>query len=93
MFGRGATVFCSWGDYDRRQLEADCLRHRLPYPMPGRHVNLEALFSATLGLRKKLGMAEALRQVGLDLHGTHHRGIDDARNIARLVPYAAGRHP
>jgi inhibitor of KinA sporulation pathway (predicted exonuclease) len=28
--------------------------------------------------------------VGLDLVGTHHRGIDDARNIARLLPYCLG---
>jgi 3'-5' exoribonuclease 1 len=62
----------------------------VPYPMPGRHVNLKALFSSTRGIRKKLGMAQALQHVGLPLDGTHHRGIDDARNIARLVPYAAG---
>jgi inhibitor of KinA sporulation pathway (predicted exonuclease) len=90
MYGAGATVFASWGDYDRKQMEQDCGFHRVPYPMPGRHVNLKALFSATRGIGKKLGMAQALRHVGLPLDGTHHRGIDDARNIARLVPYAVG---
>ena len=29
--------------------------------------------------------AEALAKAGLPLIGTHHRGIDDARNIARLA--------
>jgi inhibitor of KinA sporulation pathway (predicted exonuclease) len=29
-------------------------------------------------------MAEALKFLGLPLDGTHHRGIDDARNIARI---------
>ena len=40
--------------------------------------------------RKKLGMAEALKHCGLPLEGTHHRGIDDARNIARLLPWIVG---
>jgi inhibitor of KinA sporulation pathway (predicted exonuclease) len=28
----------------------------------------------------------ALAKVGLQPTGTHHRGLDDARNIARLLP-------
>lgn len=90
MYSQGATVFCSWGDYDRKQMEQDCALHGVPYPMPGRHLNLKALFSTNRGLRKKLGLAQALDQVGLPLDGTHHRGIDDARNIATLLPYAVG---
>jgi 3'-5' exoribonuclease 1 len=90
MYSRGATVFCSWGDYDRKQMQLDCQVHGVTYPMPGRHVNLKTLFSATRGISKKLGMAQALRQVGLEVQGIHHRGIDDARNIARLLPYAVG---
>lgn len=90
MYSHGATVFCSWGDYDRKQMEHDCQFHGIAYPMPGRHVNLKTLFSATRGISKKLGMARALRDAGLELSGTHHRGIDDARNIARLLPYAIG---
>ncbi|GIS61919.1 MAG: hypothetical protein CM1200mP2_41440 [Planctomycetaceae bacterium] len=35
-------------------------------------------------------MAAALKEVGLELRGTHHRGIDDARNIARLLPFIVG---
>jgi|GEM_PF-2638928 len=30
-------------------------------------------------------LASALKKIGLELEGTHHRGIDDARNIARIV--------
>jgi inhibitor of KinA sporulation pathway (predicted exonuclease) len=30
---------------------------------------------------------EALKVTGLTLEGTHHRGIDDARNIARLAAF------
>ena len=49
------------------------------------------LFSQQLGEEQRHGMAGALRRVGLPLVGTHHRGIDDARNIARLLPWVLGR--
>jgi 3'-5' exoribonuclease 1 len=91
LYGQGATVFCSWGDYDRNQIQRDCQLHGIAYPMPGRHVNLKRMFSEARGIKKKLGMGQALREVGLQLIGTHHRGIDDARNIARLLPYAISR--
>ena len=34
---------------------------------------------------RRCGMTAALDLLGLPLAGTHHRGIDDARNIARIV--------
>jgi hypothetical protein len=37
------------------------------------------------GLRRKPGMAQALRMAGLPLEGRHHRREDDAWNIAALV--------
>jgi inhibitor of KinA sporulation pathway (predicted exonuclease) len=83
-------VFCSWGEYDRRQLTRDCSFHRLRYPFDD-HMNLKRLFAERMGLRKPEGMKGALRRVGLPLEGTHHRGIDDARNIARLLPYIVGK--
>ncbi|HEU4882757.1 MAG TPA: 3'-5' exonuclease [Longimicrobium sp.] len=84
-------VFCSWGDYDERQFQQDCAFHGIPYTLPQRHLNLKRAFSQQLGIAKKLGMAGALAHAGLPLAGTHHRGIDDARNIARLLPYALGK--
>ncbi|GHT86553.1 hypothetical protein AGMMS49960_14700 [Betaproteobacteria bacterium] len=33
------------------------------------------------------GMVKALELAGLPLTGDHHRGIDDARNIAMLLPF------
>lgn len=86
-----SILFCSWGDYDRIQLRSDCAHHRVTYPFGSGHVNLKRAFSAMRGLEKKPGMAQALASVGLELAGTHHRGIDDARNIARLLPWALGR--
>jgi inhibitor of KinA sporulation pathway (predicted exonuclease) len=87
MFQFSGIAWASWGDFDRLQFEQDCAFHHVPYPLPGTHANLKAMFSARQGLKKKLGMADALRHAGLQLEGTHHRGLDDARNIARLVPH------
>jgi inhibitor of KinA sporulation pathway (predicted exonuclease) len=79
------ALFCSWGDYDRNQFIQDCEYHRLAYPFRSGHLNLKAEFSRTLGLKKKLGVTEALRHLGLRFEGSHHRGLDDAKNMARIV--------
>lgn len=88
-FGAGA-VFCSWGNYDRNQLEQDARRHGIPMPLPGSHLNIKEQFARVMG-GKQQGNRGALARVGLAATGTHHRGIDDARNIARLLPFALGR--
>jgi 3'-5' exoribonuclease 1 len=88
-FGQGA-LFCSWGNYDRNQLAMDAARAGVDMPLPGDHANLKAIFASVLGGRKQ-GMVSALARVGLEPTGTHHRGIDDARNIARLLPWLCGR--
>lgn len=81
----GNVLFCSWGDYDKHQFKQDCTLHRVDYPFPDGHLNLKKAFSRVIGSTKRFGMAEALEKLGLNLDGTHHRGIDDARNIARIV--------
>jgi 3'-5' exoribonuclease 1 len=86
------VVFCSWGDYDRKQFILDASYHRieLPYPIPTRHLNLKQLFTDNQALNKKFGMKTALELARIELTGTHHRGIDDAQNIAKLLPYSLG---
>jgi 3'-5' exoribonuclease 1 len=90
-FGEGA-LFCSWGDYDRNQLARDAERHGIAMPLLGKHVNLKDVFARMVGGRRR-GNRNALSRVGLAATGTHHRGIDDARNIARLLPFMLGRAP
>lgn len=84
----GSYRFCSWGDYDRHQFVQDCQLHGVGYPFPGDHLNLKKAFSIKINSIKKFGMAGALAKLGLELEGVHHRGIDDARNIARIVQTA-----
>jgi 3'-5' exoribonuclease 1 len=78
-------VLCSWGQYDLNQFRADCGRHDFPLPATfERHVNVKKEFARVFKVRP-CGMAEALKHAGLPLEGQHHRGIDDARNIAKLA--------
>jgi len=83
-------LFCSWGDYDKKQLDQDCKHHYVPNPIGAEHINIKKLFSKSQNLKKKYGMAGALKLSKIKLEGFHHRGIDDARNMANLMPYILG---
>ncbi len=85
MYAFDDTLFCSWGDYDRNQFVQDCGFHNVGWPFRSGHLNLKAEFSKAMGLTKKLGVVEALRKLGMTFEGSHHRGLDDARNMARIV--------
>ncbi|MER5865429.1 3'-5' exonuclease [Kitasatospora sp. NPDC002040] len=87
----GALPWASWGDYDRLQFTRQCAATRVAYPFGRRHVNAKAVFAEAYGLRKRPGMAQALRIAGLPLEGRHHRGEDDAWNIGALVLDLAAR--
>lgn len=90
LYRHDGFVFCSWGDYDFHQLNQDSDFHRIPNPIGAPHLNLKRLMTERLSLRKKPGLGDAVRMVGLSFDGTQHRGIDDARNIARLLPFIVG---
>ena len=49
------------------------------------HRNLKREFAKARRIRE-VGMSRALTIAGLALEGSHHRALDDALNIARLVP-------
>lgn len=80
-------IFCSWGDYDKNQLKQDCTYHKVQYPFSDVHINIKQQFAINRGQKKGQGLSRALKAVGLTFSGTAHRGIDDARNMARLSPY------
>jgi len=59
-------------------------------PITLQHQNLKRLFAKRRRTGKEVGMAMALKLVGCKAEGHHHRALDDARNIARLVPWVYG---
>ncbi|MFF3570395.1 3'-5' exonuclease [Nocardia jiangxiensis] len=78
-------AWASWGDYDRRQFERQCAATGVTYPFGDRHTNAKRVFSESRDTSKRFGMDAALQVAGLPLEGTHHRGGDDAWNIAALI--------
>lgn len=74
----------SWGFYDRNQLEKDCKLHGLDSSWLAPHMSIKHQHAPLTGARRPMGMAGALAREGLALVGTHHRGIDDARNITQI---------
>jgi len=86
FMGGDPLVFCSWGAYDRNQFRRQARRHGLQLNWIAPHLNLKERFAAQQGCRRR-GLGSALARLGLQFEGTAHRGIDDARNTARLLPY------
>lgn len=80
-------LFCSWGDYDKRQLQQDCNYHAIDYPLLPGHLNIKQAFAKNQHLDKAVELAPAMALIGLPLNGTLHRGIDDALNMAKLMPH------
>ena len=74
-----------WGKYDYNQLRKDCAKKGVPFPFSENHYNLKPLFSFKHGINKDLGVSSALDHLKMPFEGTHHRGVDDAINIARLL--------
>lgn len=50
-----------------------------------RWINIKNIFTKTRLRAKAFGMPSMLRNLGLELVGRHHRGIDDCHNIARIA--------
>lgn len=77
--------WASYGAYDLSQLQRQCAREGVPFPLSAQHLNVKALFALRHRLPHPVGMDAALQKTGLPLEGTHHRGVDDARNIAKIL--------
>ena len=81
-------LWCSWGNYDLNHLTAQCaldnVDSRLLH-LP--HLNLKKAWRRTTKQRKQTSLASAMDFHGLTFDGQPHRGIDDARNIVRLLPF------
>ena len=86
-----ALITC--GDWDLKtafptQLRASAIDF---VPAPYRQwINVKVPFKRWK--RKPAGMKRMLEALGIELEGRHHRGIDDSRNIAKIVKALVARH-
>ena len=81
--------WCSYGDYDRSMFRRQCEREKLANPMPTKHLNISHVIEIING-GHRMGMSKALKFLKLPLVGTHHRGKDDAYNIAQILATLTG---
>jgi inhibitor of KinA sporulation pathway (predicted exonuclease) len=86
QFNSSRSYWGSWGNYDKKQVERECDRHQVENPLLDiPHENLKSSFAKNRKI-KQVGMATALKIVGLSMKGEHHRAISDAFNIVQLLP-------
>lgn len=76
--------FLSWGFYDRKQFEKDSKYHRMNVDWIKNHRSIKHEHQVIKELDRGVGVKQALRMEGMKFEGTHHRGIDDAKNIAKI---------
>jgi inhibitor of KinA sporulation pathway (predicted exonuclease) len=89
-FDSNHRPWASWGAYDRKMIEKTAVDFKLTSPVTRRHLNAKTLFACVLGLDREVGMAEALKILAMPLEGRHHSGVDDSRNIARILQVILG---
>lgn len=87
--GSKSVSWASYGEYDKKMVRRQCGVFGLEYPFgeTQTHTNVKTLFKELYkGHRGDYGMASAYRVVlGQRIEGTHHRGGDDAKNIAVML--------
>lgn len=87
--GYQVRVWGSWGKNDYKQISHEKLRHAVTpdFFADLEHVNLKAMWQVQKGSKRNAGLGATLKKLGMEFEGTQHRGIDDALNVARIVPH------
>lgn len=94
LAGRGfrRCVFVTCGDWDlKTMMPGQCAVVGQQVPRRFRYwLNIKNLFR-TVTTKHGKGMKEMLTELGLPLDGRHHSGLDDSRNIAKILLSLLGR--
>lgn len=80
-----SRAWASFGAYDLKQFQRQCGDLGIGYPFGPSHINVKTLFALKNKLGHEVGMDGALKSLKIPLEGTHHRGVDDANNIAKIL--------
>lgn len=78
-------TWASYGDFDRILFQRECSERGIAFPLGRTHINVKNLLAIGLNLPYEIGLDTALDKLHLPLEGTHHRGHDDAWNIAAVL--------
>lgn len=78
-------VFYSWGAFDKNIMGRQCVEYGIDATdVLNQHVNAKELFAEKFNC-KPMGVTSALKLKRLKFEGQHHRALDDAINITKLV--------
>jgi len=73
-----------------KQIAREIVRHGIVQPLEMPHQNGKKMFAKVQRIGKEVGMAKACERRKVPMESLHHRRLDDAVNIARLMPCMLG---
>lgn len=84
-FEAGGYMWCSWGEYDLKQLLNDATRLGSQVMLNGvSHTNMKK-WHWKIHHCRAMGLQSAVCSYGIEWQGQCHRGIDDAINLGNLA--------
>lgn len=82
---QGNCAFATWTDWDSICLFKECARKKIQKPSYFQQwIDVRKIYMKQY-LHKPASFGKALEHVGLKFEGQPHSGLDDARNLARMV--------
>ena len=84
VYGTESRIWASFGEYDKNQFRKCCNLFNLKYPFSDIHWNIKSMASVFYNW-PEMGMDNLLKKLNMKLEGTHHRGVDDAYNSAKIL--------
>jgi len=77
-------LLCAWGSFDKKALIHDCTFHDMDSEWAEKYINLKRQYHEIKGFRHPIGLKKAIHREGFEFTGAQHRGIDDAKNLAKI---------
>ena len=82
------SYFVAWGDADWHVIKEACHRYGLENPfLHEDYVDLSKEYQVFFNSERRLSLKNALDAQKIELAGTWHTALDDARNTAKLVTH------
>lgn len=78
----------TWGNMDMKVLQHNCQQASVPFPLPGKQIDLSMEYKRFFGDQNQTGLWKAVQEYGREGTGKHHRALDDAMttyHIYKLV--------
>jgi len=88
---RRDVLFCSWGVYDKIQLERDLAYHHMTLDVLKKHLNIRQYFIDIMKLQYRPTLPEALSEIGLCFEGKLHRALVDVSNTIILLRHCLAK--